>query len=92
MSDLLGAKNMVAEAKFKYANWLLFQESLTGDPDMDKSLIKAIESFIDHDDQFAIDVYDIVKGLEVFLDENFNIKMVAGYLAKANLEMEARDE
>ena len=80
--------------QFQYAEHLMFGtiSTETDNETLDSDLVKVIESHIDVCDSCAIGTFNIAKHLEVFLDEKATIKMVAGYLANAQLEMEARDE
>jgi len=67
--------------QIEYSNWLLFNESINSDRKT------VIEAHIESCDSCAVETADIVKIHEPFLNEEANIKMVAGYLAKAKMEI-----
>ena len=101
MSNLLESEQIDTHIsntnQYQYAEHLLFGTISTetdsdGNQTLDSDLVKVIESHIDVCDSCAIETFNIVKHLEVFLDEKATLKLVAGYLARAKLEMEARDE
>ena len=98
MSNLLESEQIDAHIsgtnQYQYAEHLLFGtiSTETDDEILDSDLVKVIESHINVCDSCAIETFNIAKHLEVFLDEKATIKMAVGYLAKAKLEMEARDQ